>query len=188
MAFCPKTIPQHLTTQSNPQKPRPQNHPLACYTRTLNGLPHRLLQHGRRNIPTLPLRTLLPHARKEPRLSLLLRKTLLPPRHQHPPLQTPLPLLPPPRNLHVLNAPPRRSRRKFHQASLPTRPARSSRSHRRSIWEIETLQNHYHPNVATLAGIISDQFTKQSYTLEDFLDHSYASVRDFCISLVRGFL
>ncbi|KAK7520134.1 CBF/Mak21 family-domain-containing protein [Phyllosticta citriasiana] len=42
-----------------------------------------------------------------------------------------------------------------------------------SLWEIETLQSHYHPNVATLAEIISEQFTKQSYNLEDFLDHSY---------------
>ena len=45
-----------------------------------------------------------------------------------------------------------------------------------SLWEIETLQSHYHPNVATLAKIISEQFTKESYNLEDFLDHSYAGV------------
>ncbi|GAM90915.1 hypothetical protein ANO11243_089620 [Dothideomycetidae sp. 11243] len=32
-----------------------------------------------------------------------------------------------------------------------------------SLWELQTLQNHYHPN----------QFTKQEYNLEDFLDHSY---------------
>lgn len=42
-----------------------------------------------------------------------------------------------------------------------------------SLWEIETLQRHYHPNVATLAKIISEQFTKRSYALEDFLDHNY---------------
>ncbi|KKY26161.1 putative ribosome biogenesis protein noc4 [Diplodia seriata] len=42
-----------------------------------------------------------------------------------------------------------------------------------SLWELETLQSHYHPNVATLAKIISEQFTKRSYNLEDFLDHSY---------------
>jgi len=47
-----------------------------------------------------------------------------------------------------------------------------------SIWEIETLQTHYHPNVATLAKIISEQFTKQSYNLEDFLDYSYKSLLD----------
>ncbi|KAJ5455533.1 uncharacterized protein N7458_003797 [Penicillium daleae] len=42
-----------------------------------------------------------------------------------------------------------------------------------SIWEIETLQSHYHPNVAAIARIISEQFTKQAYSLEDFLDHTY---------------
>ena len=47
-----------------------------------------------------------------------------------------------------------------------------------SIWEIETLQSHYHPNVATLAKIVSEQFTKQSYNMEDFLDHSYATLID----------
>ena len=46
-----------------------------------------------------------------------------------------------------------------------------------SLWEIHTLQSHYHPNVAMMAKIISDQFTKESYSLEDFLDHSYSSVR-----------
>ena len=45
-----------------------------------------------------------------------------------------------------------------------------------SLWEIVTLQSHYHPNVATLAKIVSEQFTKNAYNIEDFLDHSYASV------------
>lgn len=45
------------------------------------------------------------------------------------------------------------------------------------LWELVTLQNHYHPNVASLANIISQQFTKASYNFEDFLDHSYQSVR-----------
>ena len=45
-----------------------------------------------------------------------------------------------------------------------------------SLWEIETLQSHYHPNVANIARIISEQFTKQKYNVEDFLDHSYGSV------------
>lgn len=48
-----------------------------------------------------------------------------------------------------------------------------------SVWELETLQTHYHPNVATLARIISEQFTKDSYNLEDFLDHSYNSVSSY---------
>lgn len=45
-----------------------------------------------------------------------------------------------------------------------------------SLWEIHMLQNHYHPNVATIAKLISEQFTKQAYNLEDFLDHSYGTV------------
>ncbi|KAJ5971342.1 CCAAT-binding factor [Penicillium vulpinum] len=45
-----------------------------------------------------------------------------------------------------------------------------------SIWEIETLQSHFHPNVASIAKIISEQFTKQAYSLEDFLDHTYAGM------------
>jgi len=45
-----------------------------------------------------------------------------------------------------------------------------------SLWEIVQLQSHYHPNVATIAKIISEQFTKHTYNMEDFLDHSYASL------------
>ncbi len=47
-----------------------------------------------------------------------------------------------------------------------------------SLWEIHTLQSHYHPNVAAIAKIISEQFTKANYNLEDFLDHSYATMLD----------
>ncbi|KAF7506620.1 hypothetical protein GJ744_011552 [Endocarpon pusillum] len=47
-----------------------------------------------------------------------------------------------------------------------------------SLWELETLQSHYHPNVASLARIISEQFTKQQYNIEDFLDHGYGSMLD----------
>ncbi|KAL2831763.1 CBF/Mak21 family-domain-containing protein [Aspergillus cavernicola] len=42
-----------------------------------------------------------------------------------------------------------------------------------SLWEIDTLQSHYHPNVASIARIISEQFTKMSYNVEDFLDYTY---------------
>ena len=45
-----------------------------------------------------------------------------------------------------------------------------------SLWEIDTLQTHYQPNVAAIARIISEQFTKETYNIEDFLDHSYSSV------------
>ncbi|OAQ84259.1 nucleolar complex protein [Purpureocillium lilacinum] len=47
-----------------------------------------------------------------------------------------------------------------------------------SLWELVHLQSHYHPNVATIAKIVSEQFTKQSYNMEDFLDHSYATLLD----------
>lgn len=45
-----------------------------------------------------------------------------------------------------------------------------------SLWEMETLQSHYHPNVATLANIFSQPFRKQHYNMEDFLDWSYNSL------------
>ncbi|KAG0371055.1 CBF/Mak21 family-domain-containing protein [Gamsiella multidivaricata] len=45
-----------------------------------------------------------------------------------------------------------------------------------SLWEIQTLQNHFAPNVSTLAKIFNEQFTKPSYNLEDFLDHTYATM------------
>ncbi|KAF9916077.1 hypothetical protein BX616_004677 [Lobosporangium transversale] len=45
-----------------------------------------------------------------------------------------------------------------------------------SLWEIQTLQNHFAPNVATLAKIFNEQFTKPSYNLEDFLDHTYTTM------------
>ncbi|CAK7222760.1 Maturation and nuclear export of 40S ribosomal subunits interacting protein [Sporothrix eucalyptigena] len=44
------------------------------------------------------------------------------------------------------------------------------------LWEVVQLQSHYHPNVATIAKILSEQFTKQSYNVEDFFDHSYQSM------------
>ncbi|GBB94666.1 hypothetical protein RclHR1_00240014 [Rhizophagus clarus] len=42
-----------------------------------------------------------------------------------------------------------------------------------SLWEMKTLQDHYFPNVATLAKIFQAKFTKPSYNLEDFFDHTY---------------
>lgn len=47
-----------------------------------------------------------------------------------------------------------------------------------SLWELHTLQDHWHPSVATLAKILGEQFTKRDYQLEDFLDHSYAGLID----------
>lgn len=50
------------------------------------------------------------------------------------------------------------------------------------LWEVEMGMTHWQPNVATLCRIIGEQFTKERYGLEDFLDHSYASV-SFCCHL-----
>ncbi|KAI1113115.1 nucleolar complex protein [Nemania sp. NC0429] len=44
------------------------------------------------------------------------------------------------------------------------------------LWEAVQLQSHYHPMVATIAKIISEQFTRTWYNMEDFLDHSYSSL------------
>jgi U3 small nucleolar RNA-associated protein 19 len=45
-----------------------------------------------------------------------------------------------------------------------------------SLWEVKTLVEHYYANVSTLAKIFSEQFLKPKYNLEDFLDHTYATV------------
>jgi len=42
-----------------------------------------------------------------------------------------------------------------------------------SLWELHMLQDHYNPTVSSICRIISEQFTKQQYNLEDFLDHGY---------------
>ncbi|TFK46766.1 ribosome biogenesis protein Noc4 [Heliocybe sulcata] len=45
-----------------------------------------------------------------------------------------------------------------------------------SLWELYTHRNHYHPAVSTLVRIFEEAFTKPSYGLEDFLDHTYATL------------
>ncbi|KAJ2081074.1 Maturation and nuclear export of 40S ribosomal subunits interacting protein [Coemansia sp. RSA 988] len=44
-----------------------------------------------------------------------------------------------------------------------------------SVWELETLQHHYYPNIATLAKVFNEPFHKPKFMLEDFLDHTYAT-------------
>ncbi|KAG5927593.1 hypothetical protein E4U42_002054 [Claviceps africana] len=65
----------------------------------------------------------------------------------------------------------------FHDRFLPdeTDPM-ETQAMESCLWEIVQLQSHYHPNIATISKVISEQFTKQSYNMEDFLDHSYASL------------
>ncbi|KAF7722629.1 hypothetical protein EC973_002901 [Apophysomyces ossiformis] len=45
-----------------------------------------------------------------------------------------------------------------------------------SLWEVQTLAQHYYANVSTMAKIFSEQFLKPKYNLEDFLDHTYSTL------------
>ncbi|KAF8761080.1 CBF/Mak21 family [Rhizoctonia solani] len=45
-----------------------------------------------------------------------------------------------------------------------------------SLWELVSHRDHYLSSVSTLAKIFSEAFTKPSYALEDFLDHTYATL------------
>jgi len=45
-----------------------------------------------------------------------------------------------------------------------------------SLWELASHQEHYLPSVATMARIFRDAFTKPSYAMEDFLDHTYTTL------------
>lgn len=56
-----------------------------------------------------------------------------------------------------------------------------------SLWELASHRNHYLSSVSTLAKIFSEAFTKPSYAMEDFLDHSYTTVSFFHVSAVLIF-
>ena len=49
-----------------------------------------------------------------------------------------------------------------------------------SLWELHTHREHYHSAVSTMAKIFGEAFTKPNYALEDFLDHTYSTVRTLC--------
>lgn len=46
-----------------------------------------------------------------------------------------------------------------------------------SLWELAAHQNHYLTSISTLSKIFSAPFTKMPYAMEEFLDHTYATVR-----------
>ena len=48
-----------------------------------------------------------------------------------------------------------------------------------SLWELATHRQHYHAPVATLARIFEEAFTRPGFAMEDFLDHTYATVGIF---------
>ena len=45
-----------------------------------------------------------------------------------------------------------------------------------SLWELYSHRGHYHASVSTLAKIFEEAFTRPSYAMEDFLDHTYGTV------------
>ncbi|KAJ7202823.1 CBF/Mak21 family-domain-containing protein [Mycena pura] len=45
-----------------------------------------------------------------------------------------------------------------------------------SLWELASHRAHYVAGVSTLSKIFSEAFTKQSYAMEDFLDHTYGTL------------
>ncbi|KIY71078.1 CBF-domain-containing protein [Cylindrobasidium torrendii FP15055 ss-10] len=47
-----------------------------------------------------------------------------------------------------------------------------------SLWELESHRAHYHSGVSTLVKIFSEPFTKPGFAMEDFLDHTYATLYD----------
>ncbi|KAI5117740.1 hypothetical protein M0805_004929 [Coniferiporia weirii] len=47
-----------------------------------------------------------------------------------------------------------------------------------SLWELATHRYHYHSSVATLARVLEAAFTRPAYGMEDFLDHTYATLFD----------
>jgi U3 small nucleolar RNA-associated protein 19 len=51
-----------------------------------------------------------------------------------------------------------------------------------SLWELYSHKKHYHPAVSTLVKVLEEAFTKPSYAMEDFLDHTYGTVSYFYLS------
>lgn len=55
-----------------------------------------------------------------------------------------------------------------------------------SLWELISHKSHYHAGVSTLVKIFSEAFTKPGYSMEDFLDHTYGTVRPALFTRVSG--
>ncbi|KAF9455526.1 CBF/Mak21 family-domain-containing protein [Collybia nuda] len=53
-----------------------------------------------------------------------------------------------------------------------------TQAHLSSLWELMSHKTHYHSGVSTLLKIFSEAFTKPSYAMEDFLDHTYGTLFD----------
>ncbi|KAF7299244.1 Ribosome biogenesis protein Noc4 [Mycena indigotica] len=47
-----------------------------------------------------------------------------------------------------------------------------------SLWELSSHRSHWLAGVSTMSRILEEAFTKQSYAMEDFLDHTYGTLFD----------
>ncbi|KAF7296464.1 Ribosome biogenesis protein Noc4 [Mycena chlorophos] len=47
-----------------------------------------------------------------------------------------------------------------------------------SLWELASHRSHWLAGVSTMSRILEEAFTKQSYAMEDFLDHTYGTLFD----------
>jgi U3 small nucleolar RNA-associated protein 19 len=56
-----------------------------------------------------------------------------------------------------------------------------------SLWELQSLQSHYHPAVSTLTKVFSEAFTKEEFKMEDFLDGGYWTVSGLSCGYCRSF-
>lgn len=54
-----------------------------------------------------------------------------------------------------------------------------------SLWELNSHREHYLSGVSTLNKIFTEAFTKPGYSMEDFLDHTYGTVRRFSVQYAR---
>ena len=45
-----------------------------------------------------------------------------------------------------------------------------------SLWELYSQKKHYHTAIATMASVFEEAFTKNSFAMEDFMDHTYITV------------
>ncbi|KAJ2913776.1 hypothetical protein MD484_g6635, partial [Candolleomyces efflorescens] len=67
----------------------------------------------------------------------------------------------------------------FEDPFLPDEPnPLSTNALESSLWELYSHRNHYHATVSVLCKVFSEAFTKPGYAMEDFLDHSYATLFD----------
>ncbi|KAJ2925280.1 hypothetical protein H1R20_g11839, partial [Candolleomyces eurysporus] len=67
----------------------------------------------------------------------------------------------------------------FEDPFLPDEPnPLSTNALESSLWELYSHRSHYHATVSVLCKVFSEAFTKPGYAMEDFLDHSYATLFD----------